>query len=213
MIGLIWQAPVFDRTAMDLADAYQIMTDMKSNRVSYPYPDLKCFVNASTLNRIENNLIILSKAVGTDIISHEWSADFIDQPTVDDKERILANANSIKEIIESESVIDIPELPENLMTYSDFNAIEECIDIMSDIIFHPLRTTANDRLVIADDVTPMTVDVYETSATQLNGSMIIAKEVYEDIEHDSGTHYIVVGTNEVIEYIGDTMVTRRGNNG
>ena len=158
-------------------------------------------------------MLILAKTVDIGIVSKEWADEFVSQPTVGDKNRILYNAALIRTKIIEQYGLDIPDLPTDLMTYTDFNQLEECIDLMSDIIFHPLRTTNDLRLVIADADTPLTVDVYETSETNLNGCLLIPEEIYDTIEHDAETHYIVVGDNEVKEYVGDTMIGRRNRNG
>lgn len=212
MIGYEWQFPVYDRDANDIAEAYRYITEMKSGRVKNAV-DMKGCINASDLNRVENDLLILAKALSIDIIAKEWSADFKNQPTVDDKARILSNASIIRSEVISRYSQDLPALPTDLMTYTDFNTIERVIDLASDFMFHPLRTANNDRLVIADFVTPLTVDVYASSGTNLNGSMVIDEETYESIQHDSDTHYIVVGVNEVKEYIGSDIIGRRESNG
>lgn len=207
MIGVEWIAPVFDRSLEDLASAKQAVQDVKSGKKK-TYGELKGCLTSTSLNRIENDLLILAKYLDLGIIAKEWTDFFTNQPTVEDKNRILQNAVLIHDKIVEDYENQLIDPPTDLLNYVDFNALEEFIDLASDIMFHPLRTTDNARMVILDAQTALSVSTYAGSETALAGCLLIDKTTYEKIEHVQDVHYIVYGKNEVHEYINDTCISR-----
>lgn len=207
MIGIEWIPPVFDRTPEDLATAHRVVNDVKSGKYA-EFGELRGCVTATSLNRIENDIMILANVLGLELICKEWTDFFVNQPTAEDETRILSNANAVRNKIITDYEYTYLAPPKHLKTYTDFNVLEEGLDLASDIMFHPLRTADERRLVIADDATPLSVNVYDYSNTQLNGCIIIDRNTYEDLQKDANTHYIVYGENEVMEYIGTTLISR-----
>ena len=101
-----WIAPVYDRTAADVAAGAE-----------------KCYFSAETLNRIEGNLQYLAELLGvTEVETHTWAGtDFL---RLSDMQRILANLATVREAYHAlPGSPDIPAPPATL--WSDVNAIEE----------------------------------------------------------------------------------------
>ena len=101
-----WIAPVYDRTASDVAAGAE-----------------KCYFSAETLNRIEGNLQYLAELLGvTEVETHTWvGTDFL---RLSDMQRILANLAAVREAYHAlPGSPDIPAPPATL--WSDVNAIEE----------------------------------------------------------------------------------------
>lgn len=206
-IGLFWSTPITNRTANDVSNAYELIRRAKAGNADISQASKGC-LNASDLNRIESNTYILATSLGLDVICKEWEDYFPNQPTTDDKTRILANAQAIADKLYTDYEYVCTTLPGDLTSYTHLNALEQCLLDASNYIFKPLRTTSSDILVTADGETPMTVADYESSFTQLGGVMVVSRSIYNQMEHDSNTEYIVVGNNEVREYLGDTPISR-----
>lgn len=101
-----WIAPVYDRTAADVAAGAE-----------------KCYFSAETLNRIEGNLQYLAELLGvTEVETRTWAGtDFL---RLSDMQRILANLAAVREAYHAlPGSPDIPVPPATL--WSDVNAIEE----------------------------------------------------------------------------------------
>lgn len=101
-----WIAPVYDRTAADVAAGAE-----------------KCYFSAETLNRIEGNLQYLAELLGvTEVETRTWAGtDFLQ---LSDMQRILANLAAVREAYHAlPGSPDIPAPPATL--WSDVNAIEE----------------------------------------------------------------------------------------
>ncbi len=101
-----WIAPVYDRTAADVAAGAE-----------------KCYFSAETLNRIEGNLQYLAELLGvTEVETRTWAGtDFL---RLSDMQRILANLAAVREAYHAlPGSPDIPAPPATL--WSDVNAIEE----------------------------------------------------------------------------------------
>lgn len=101
-----WIAPVYDRTAADLASGAE-----------------KCYFSAETLNRIEGNLQYLAELLGvTEVETRSWAGtDFL---RLSDMQRILANLAAVREAYHAlPGSPDIPAPPATL--WSEVNAIEE----------------------------------------------------------------------------------------
>lgn len=101
-----WVAPVFDRTAADVAAGAE-----------------KCYFSAETLGRIEGNIQFLADLLGvTGVQTRSWMpTDFL---RLSDMQRILANLAAVREAYHAlPGSPDIPAPPATL--WSDVNAIEE----------------------------------------------------------------------------------------
>lgn len=104
---MAWQAPVFDRTAEDVAAGAE-----------------KCCFSHGLLNRIEGNTRYLAELLGVTVETHEWVAtDFL---TLAEMRRILANLTAVRSAYYAlPGSSDIPAPPATL--WSDVNAIEEVL--------------------------------------------------------------------------------------
>lgn len=207
-IGIEWVTPITDRTANDVSRAYEIIRMAKAGNASIKSISKGC-MNYSDLNRIESNTYILASALGIDVVCKEWTDYFPEQPTVTDKSRILANIQAIADKLYNEYEYECSPLPTNIVSYTDLNAVEQCLLDASNYIFKPLRTTNSDIMVTSDGETPMTVADYDGSFTRLNGIMLVTDTIYRQMEKDSNTRYIVIGHNEAREYIGETEISRQ----
>lgn len=207
MIGLFWITPITNRTANDVSKAYELIRSAKAGNADIALDSKGC-LNASDLNRVEGDTDILTRALGLDAICKEWTDYFPLQPTTDDRERILNNIQAISDYLYTEYEYECTALPNDITSYTQLNAVEQCLQDAADFVFKPLKTVDSDIMVTADGETPMTVAEYGGSFTRLNGAIVISKVIYNQIEHYSNTIYIVVGNNEVREYIGDDEIIR-----
>lgn len=206
-IGVEWETPITNRTANDVSNAYEVIRRAKAGNADIGTPSRGC-LNASDLNRIESNIYIIASALGIDVISREWTDYFPEQPTTADRTRILGNAQAVSDYLYSEYQYECTELPSDLKSYTQLNALEQCIQDAADYVFKPLKTTTSDVMVTADGETPMTVADYDGSFTRLNAIMLVTDTIYRQMEKDSNTRYITVGHNEVREYIGENEISR-----
>ena len=125
----VWIEPVFDRTQSDVDFAEQqiqewIAAQLTGNPIE-TY-DLKGCLNLSDINRIEGNIQYLTDRLdelhyfsGTSTKTWERSG----LPTERDIRRILSNVRYI--IAAYHQQAGVPDVPEDMGTYSDINAIEE----------------------------------------------------------------------------------------
>lgn len=101
-----WVAPVFDRTAADVAAGAE-----------------KCYFSAETLGRIEGNIQFLADLLGvTGVQTSSWMpTDFL---RLSDMQRILSNLAAVRDAYRAlPGSPEIPELPAT--SWGDVNAIEE----------------------------------------------------------------------------------------
>ena len=101
-----WIAPIYDRTAADVAAGAE-----------------KCYFSADARNRIEGNIQYLADLLGvTDVVTHIWEAT--DYLRLSDMQRILSNLAAVRKAYHAlPGNPDIPAPPATL--WSDVNAIEE----------------------------------------------------------------------------------------
>ena len=135
---LTYREPIFDRTQSDviklqdfLSRGYKNLTaDEKNEWLS---TNFKGALNSSDLNRIDQNMNVLSDFLGLAIITKTWQET--DIPTDSDFKRIKNSLMSIRNKAEEmellyDSTPEIPELPWN--SYQKINDIEKIIyDIYS----------------------------------------------------------------------------------
>ena len=101
-----WVAPVFDRTAADVAAGAE-----------------KCYFSAETLGRIEGNIQFLADLLEvTGVQTRSWMpTDFL---RLSDMRRILSNLAAVRDAYRAlPGSPEIPELPAT--SWGDVNAIEE----------------------------------------------------------------------------------------
>lgn len=133
-----WKTPVFDRTQEDVDYAIQkiaewIASDITSaSIVGY---DLKGCLNASDINRIEDNISYLAEQLKSyhypsDTSSKSWVVT--DLPNQGDITRII---NNVKSLIDSfYRYPDTPALPDGMLGYEEVNSIEENLSLIKALI-------------------------------------------------------------------------------
>lgn len=128
--------PIFDRTYDDIIQLIELLDkgydQFTEDEKELWGSDLKGALNASDLNRIENNMYLLSKSLGIDIVKKSWTE--LEIPTKDDFERIASNCKNIRETISALNVStpDAPDIPLN--NYQKINDIEKIIFDIYNII-------------------------------------------------------------------------------
>lgn len=111
-----WIDPIFDRTQEDI--------DNKTP---------KAFLNASDLNRIENDIAFNSVYYHTTVVPKVWQ--YGERVTVEEMERILGYLNDL-----SERCVDAPDLPTNpILTYEQVNEIEYFIRFVYEYYRHRIE--------------------------------------------------------------------------
>ena len=130
---LTYREPIFDRTQSDviklqdfLSRGYKNLTADEKNE--WLNTNFKGALNSSDLNRIEQNMNVLSDFLGLAIITKTWQET--DIPTDSDFKRIKNSLISIRNKAEEmellyDSTPEIPELPWN--SYQKINDIEKII--------------------------------------------------------------------------------------
>mgnify|MGYP001101723335 FL=1 len=130
---MTYREPIFDRTQSDviklqdfLSRGYKNLTD--DEKSEWLNTNLKGTLNSSNLNRIEQNMEVISNVLGLTITIKSWQET--DIPTESDFTRIRNNLMSIRNKAEEmellyDSMPEIPELPWN--SYQKINDIEKII--------------------------------------------------------------------------------------
>ena len=133
-----WKTPIFDRTQADVDYAKQkiaewIAADItNASLVGY---DLKGCLNASDLNRIEDNIVYLAEqltqyGLSPSINSGSWVVS--DMPNENDITRII---NNIRVLVDSfYQHPDAPTLPNGISEYDEVNAIEHNLSLIKALI-------------------------------------------------------------------------------
>ena len=120
-----WTEPIFNRGTPELVYANDMLRRWKAGD-AIPV-DLRGCLNASDLNRIENNIQYLSDNLSdlyyfSTVATKTWNTS--DLPTVSDIDRLIQNVLTIiLSICE-----DTPDLPTSLLTLADVNSIESNIN-------------------------------------------------------------------------------------
>lgn len=133
-----WKTPIFDRTQEDVDYAmHKIAEWIASNITSASIVgyDLKGCLNASDINRIEDNISYLAEQLKSyhypsDTSSKSWVVT--DLPNQGDITRII---NNVKSLIDSfYQHPDAPALPGGMQGYYEVNSIEENLSLIKALI-------------------------------------------------------------------------------
>lgn len=124
-----WITPVYDRTEEDVESARQQIAAWMQSIVaglSVTTTDLKGCLNASDLNRIENNTAYLAERLTTlnypvQVVTKTWARDSL--PNVEDVARIIANVQSLLDAYYRYS--EAEDLPDSMLGYAEVNSIEQ----------------------------------------------------------------------------------------
>lgn len=130
---MTYREPIFDRTQSDviklqdfLSRGYKNLTD--DEKSEWLNTNFKGALNISDLNRIEQNMEVISNVLGLTIMIKSWQET--DIPTNSDFTRIRNNLISIRNQAESQNLTydstpEVPDLPFN--HYQKINDIEKTI--------------------------------------------------------------------------------------
>lgn len=134
----VWIEPIFDRTDEDVKFAREqiskwIAEELSGNPIE-TY-DLKGCLNLVDLNRIEGNINYLNEVLTKlhyppGASSKAWERSGL--PTARDISRILNNIRLIISVYYQQE--NAPDVPENMGSYMDINAIEENLLLIKQLI-------------------------------------------------------------------------------
>lgn len=130
-----WITPVFDRTQKDVEFAIQKIAEWIVGNNQLVVDDLKGCLNVSDINRIEGNIAYLSKRL-TDLgylpntSTKTWSENGM--PTEQDITRITNNVRAL--ILAFYKPKEAPDIPDNILSYTEVNAIEENLYLIEQLL-------------------------------------------------------------------------------
>jgi len=134
----LWISTVTDRTQRDVEEALSQLAEWRkwiSVGLVPETHELKGCLNASDLNRIENNLGYLIELVKwqdpeeteiNDYVKTDWSV--ADIPNISDIERILGTLRDIR--IKCGILPSQTPLPDTMLHFDDINAVEENLNLL-----------------------------------------------------------------------------------
>lgn len=170
-----WRNPVFDRVQEDVDNALTQIKQWREEMTQGEIPqvfELKGCLNVSDLIRIEENIEYIITLVNEvlfptyGVIRNNWSME--DIPTVEDVNRILNNIRTIRTNYYPPA--DAPAVPENMLTFTDINAIEKNLYELKEMLI------------------PMFLGYRRCNAIVSGGTLmlpIISGTTWEDVEADS----------------------------
>lgn len=125
-----WIEPIFDRTPADVTRAklkVKEWIEALARGESVEISDLKGYINAVDLNRIENDTEYLSMASELKLsIKTDWKRT--DLPNESDIERIIKNIQDL--IVDFEFGTFTYEMPTTILTYSHANTVEHNLSLI-----------------------------------------------------------------------------------
>lgn len=133
--------PIYDRTYEDIEEVnYYLKKGFKNlteeEKQVWLTHDFKGSLNASDLNRIENNMRVLALVREVDIQTKTWTN--MDIPNIEEFTRIKNNLTLIKSNLPNkEFTPKIPELPWN--TYQKINDVEKIIFDLHDTLISQFK--------------------------------------------------------------------------
>lgn len=129
-----WISPIYDRTQADVDFAISKIAEWRDSGSTDVY-DLKGCLNVSDINRIENNIQFLSDKLSAlyycpNVNCKSWDKSGL--PNTADVNRIIGNLQkTINAFYRGESA---PDVPDNMLTYTQINAIEENLYSIKNIL-------------------------------------------------------------------------------
>ena len=129
----VWTTPVTDRQYMDVINADYYLA-RKKRGIEENFENQKGCLNADDLNRIENNTAFLAEKLSVSIEDFTvWPISSV--PVITDRTRILENISSVRDaFVKKYPLVELPEIPDALSDYEDFNTLEEIQQIMYEIM-------------------------------------------------------------------------------
>ena len=133
-----WVNAIYDRTESDVVEARALIEHYKANGGMTINTTLKGCLNAGDLNRIENNIDYLNKALceryyfcnASSVLT--WSIYSI--PRVAHSTRITGNVSKL--ISAYYKPPNSPSVPSNMTHYSQINDIEKTLHLLKEMIEH-----------------------------------------------------------------------------
>lgn len=150
---VLWQEPIIDRTQADV-DEVLALKDIGWNRMSAEQKakwtsGMKGALNESDLNRIENNIHLLSDVLELSLVTHEGSIPYI--PNASYWSNLLGNVKAIREAwSRHQSTPEVPTMPVN--TYEQINNIEKILLDIYNILMSNFYYESIDEVHMGEEV-------------------------------------------------------------
>lgn len=133
-----WITPIYDRTETDVTAAKIKIAEWIeaiTSGAEATTEDLKGCINASDLNRIENNTKFLSETLtalgySSTVTTKTWARNSF--PNVDDVQRIIANVQTV--ITSYYKYTAAPALPATMLDYEQVNDVERNLFYLKDLL-------------------------------------------------------------------------------
>lgn len=135
-----WISPIYDRTQSDVDFALSKIAEWKKSGNTNVY-ELKGCMNATDINRIENNIKYLSEHLSElyyfpHTTSKTWNVDGL--PDINDINRIIQNIHkTISAFFQSN---DAPNIPDTMLTYEQVNDIEKNLFLIKNILDNMVKS-------------------------------------------------------------------------
>lgn len=150
---LLWQTPIIDRTQADVDEANALKgiawDDMTEAQKTAWNKGLRGALNESDLERIENNIHLLSEVLELGLVTYDGNIPYI--PNLSYWSNLTLNVSTIRESYSVHS--DTPSVPgEPINTFDKVNAIEKILLDIYEIILTNFYYESIDELTMGDEV-------------------------------------------------------------
>ena len=150
---LLWRTPIVDRTQADVDEVNALKgiawDDMTETQKTAWSKGLKGALNESDLERIENNIHLLSEVLELGLITYDGSIPYI--PNLSYWSNLILNVSTIRTSYSVHS--DTPQVPdEPINRYEKVNDIEKILLDIYEIILTNFYYESLDKLTMGDEV-------------------------------------------------------------
>lgn len=150
---LLWQTPIVDRTQADIDEvnvlkgiAWDDMTEAQKTAWS---KGLKGALNESDLERIENNIHLLSEVLELGLVTYDRNIPYI--PNLSYWSNLILNVSTIRTSYSVHS--DTPQVPDTpINVFNKVNDIEKILLDIYEIILTNFYYESLDELTMGDEV-------------------------------------------------------------
>lgn len=153
---MAWITPIIDRTQADvnLVLEYDSIgyNNLTPEQKAVWSAGMKGALNASDLNRIENNTKFVASALGLYNLNVKTNWQMSDVPRNSDFNRILSNLNTVKDRARTRFDVNLPETPSlPLNSFEKINDIENILYIIySNFSFKSFITSDGKEFITSD---------------------------------------------------------------
>lgn len=150
---LLWQTPIVDRTQTDVDEVNALKgiawDDMTETQKTAWNKGLKGALNESDLERIENNIHLLSEVLELGLVTYDGNIPYI--PNLSYWSNLILNVSTIRKSYSVHS--GTPSVPvEPINTFSKVNDIEKILLDIYEIILTNFYYESIDELMMGDEV-------------------------------------------------------------